>query len=70
MFLKRNDLCIFSSERDLPFSIFSRSVIKIIVIHDLRFLKEKGIRNFMLKKIFILTKFQKIICVSNLYQKI
>ncbi len=69
MFLKRNDLCIFSSERDLPFSIFSRSAIKIIVIHDLRFLKEKGIRNFILKKIFSLTKFQKIICVSKSISK-
>ena len=65
IFIKKDDLCIFSSERDLPFSIFSRSAKKIIIIHDLRFIEEKGIRNFFLKKIFTITKFKKIICVSQ-----
>ena len=65
IFLRKNDLCIFSSERDLPFSIFSRSANKILIIHDLRFIEEKGIRNFFLKKIFSLTYFKKIICVSQ-----
>ena len=65
IFLKTNDICIYSSERDLPFSILSKSRNKILVIHDIRFLKDKGIRNLLLRKILYLNKFKKIICVSK-----
>ncbi len=65
VFFKRNSLCVYSSERDLPFALFSRANKKIIIIHDLRFLTDNGIRNKILRKIFYKKNFSKIICVSK-----